>query len=219
MSKQLPLDLSIKPDFSAPAFLQGAGTAEGWAALKNTAGWANHALALIGPKGCGKTHLGHIWAVENEAVRLNGHDEFSPKAEWKGRALWIDNAAGADEFTLFTLINLAIASDLKGLLLTDRTQPSDWQVQIPDLHSRLKNLQTARLEEPDDKLLTAIVEKMFKDKGLKVSGTLTSFLLANTERSVDALRSLITNLDRAAASEKANVTRNFAAKYLQGKLF
>lgn len=216
MTDQLPLDLSLAPDYSTGAFVQGACNHEACAALSGAGQWANRALALIGPHGCGKTHLGHIWAQNNEAICLDGNDAFTPKPGWQGRALWIDNASKADEFTLFTLINLAITSDLEALLLTDRTSPSEWPVQIPDLHSRLRNVQIARLSEPDDQVLSAIMEKLFKDCGLKVSGNLINYLLINTDRSVNALRSLIAELDRLAAQDRVNVTRSFAAKYLQG---
>ncbi|NNC36898.1 MAG: hypothetical protein HKO02_05550 [Hyphomonadaceae bacterium] len=215
-SPQIPLDLVPKPDLGSGSFQYASSNAEARRALERSE-WANNTLAIVGPKGCGKTHLGHIWSVENDAISLDGRDVFVPKKEWKYRALWIDNAAEADEFTLFTLINMAISGDLQALLLTDMMPPVSWNVQIPDLHSRLRNVQIARIEEPDDNLLTGILLKIFKDRGLKVSDSLISYLLTNTERSVGALRSLIVELDEAAAIEKINVTRSFASKYLQNK--
>ena len=215
-SSQIPLDLALKPDLGAQAFQYASSNAEARRALAMDT-WANNTLAIVGPKGCGKTHLGHIWADEHDAISLNGGDVFEPRSEWKQSALWIDNAAEADEFTLFALINMAITDELKALLLTDMTPPAQWNVQIPDLHSRLRNVQVAKIEEPDDNLLTGIMLKIFKDRGLKVSDSLISFLLTNTERSVGAVRSLIIELDEAAAIQKVNVTRSFASKYLQQK--
>lgn len=219
MTSQLPLNLSIAPDISEGSFVRGRCNQEAHTAIHEGSRWANNILALIGPRGCGKTHLGHIFANEYEAVCLDGRDEFTPKPNWKGRAIWIDNAQGADEFTLFTLINLAITSDIKALLLCDRTSPSAWSVQIPDLKSRLRNVQIAHIEEADDELLFDILQKLFKDRGLKVSGNLISYLLSNTDRSVSALRILVADLDAAAVQQKVNVTRSFAAKFLQGGLF
>lgn len=216
-SSQIPLDLAPQPDLGAQSFQYASSNAEARRALART-NWANNTLALVGPKGCGKTHLGHIWATENDAIFLNGNEVFAPKKEWKAGALWIDNAADADEYTLFTLINMAILGDLKALLLSDVEPPASWEVQIPDLHSRLRNIEIARIVEPDDNLLTGIMLKIFKDRGLKVSDSLISFLLTNTERSVGALRTLIVEIDEAAAIEKVNVTRSFASKYLQRKL-
>lgn len=219
MSQQIPLDLGLKPNFSAAAFFDGRCNAEARMTLSQPQNWSNRSLALIGQKGCGKTHLGHIWATQNNAISLDGYAEFKPRADWKDRALWIDNAASADEFTVFTLINMAIKSSLSALLLTDRETPMLWSVQIPDLHSRLRNLQTVRLDEPSDDVLFAILSKLFKDRGLFVSKYLVSYLLTNTDRSVDALRALVVGLDQAAvAKKKKDVTRSFAAQYLKGNL-
>ena len=218
MARQLPLDLTRAPDFSASSFVPGECNAEARTALSNWPKWANRILTLTGPKGSGKTHLGHIFAHQYNGISLDGRDVFIPKSEWQGRTLWVDNAQYADEFTLFTLINLAITSDITGLLLCDRNVPSEWSAHIPDLQSRLRNVQIARLEEPDDRLLSSILEKLFKDRGLKVSSALISYLLANTDRSVIALRILVADLDHAAAQEKVNVTRSFAIKFLQNNL-
>ncbi len=216
LSKQIPLDLQPIPDLGAQSFHYASSNDEARRALERS-DWANNILALVGPSGCGKSHLGHIWAKRNNAVALDNLEEFNPKAGWRGRALWVDEAANADEFTLFTLINMAITGEIEALLLTDIEPPANWTVQIPDLHSRLRNVQIARIEEPDDNLLTGIISKIFKDRGLKVSDNLVSYILNNTERSVDAVRRLIIELDEAATIAKVNVTRSFAAIYLQNK--
>jgi len=222
MSTQFPLDLTLAPDNSASAFVHGVSNAEAVTALADMAGWANNILAIIGPKGSGKTHLGHIWAAEHDAISLDGGDGFVPRKDYRGRALWVDNASSADEYTLFTLINLTITGELQALLLSDQNMPVEWNVQLPDLHSRLKNVQTARLQEPDTDLLSAIITKLFMDRGLKVSDSLIDYLLVHADRSVDSLRNLIHAMDKQAAIEKVNVTRAFAAKfmshYIQGQL-
>ncbi len=223
MSTQFPLDLAMAPDNSASAFVRGAANQEAVTALADSSTWANNILAVIGPKGSGKTHLGHIWAAQHRAISLDGRDGFVPRKDYRGRAIWIDNAATADEYTLFTLINLTITQELQALLLSDQNLPSAWNVQLPDLHSRLKNVQIARLQEPDEDLLRAIITKLFMDRGLKVSDSLIDYLLVHADRSVNSLRALIRDLDKKAAAEKVNVTRTFAAKYLpefrQGQLF
>jgi len=197
--------------------VNGEANAEAVTALADTSEWANNILAVIGPKGSGKTHLGHIWAERHKAIALDGSKGFVPRQNYRGRALWIDDASLADEYTLFTLINLTITGELKALLFSDQNMPSDWNVQLPDLHSRLKNVQVARIQEPDEDLLSAIITKLFMDRGLKVSDNLIDYLLVHADRSVDSLRDLIHGLDKQAVAEKVNVTRVFTAKYMQGK--
>jgi len=218
MSMQIPLDLASPPDYSARAFIHGASNAEAANALSDNRSWPNNVLAIIGPKGCGKTHLGHMWAERENAIILDGADGFVPRRDYRGRALWIDNGALADEYALFTLINLAITGEIKALLLCAREIPATWPVQLPDLRSRLRNIQIAQLQEPDEEVLQAIVAKLFKDRGLIVSDSVIAYLLSHADRSVNALRRLIIGLDKKSASEKVNVTRAFAAKYMQAKL-
>ncbi len=219
VSVQIPLDLVSPPDYSGAAFIHGASNTEAVNALSDSQAWANNLLAIVGPKGCGKTHLGHVWADRENAIILDGADGFVPRRDYRGRSLWIDNGSQADEYALFTLINLAITGEIKALLLCARDMPATWQVQLPDLRSRLRNVQIAQLQEPDEAVLHAIITKLFKDRGLVVSDSLIAYLLSHADRSVSGLRSLITEMDKKAASEKVNVTRTFAAKYMQGKLF
>lgn len=217
MAQQILFDLEHAPDFSESAFFKGASNAEGWHALFEK-DWPQGILVLSGPPGCGKSHLGSIWASKNDAVILGGTDRFEASPAWHGHAIWLDNAAQADEFALFTLINLALQGKMVKLLLSDQKSPADWPVTLPDLQSRLRNLETVWIDDPDDDLLLTIMDKLFHDRGLKVSGTLPKFFLGHTDRSVKSVRELIIELDRAAAAAKVNVTRSFAATFLNSKM-
>jgi len=220
-SRQIPLDLSLRPDYREARFVSAPSNSEARAALAPDSIWANGVLALIGPKGSGKTHLGHLWAVQNSAVNVSINDDLSSLGEWRGRALWIDSADAASEQLLFAVINMAMRGEIPTLLLTARIPPSLWSVEIPDLRSRLGAMQVARLLEPEDELLEAIYRKLFLDRGLKVQDNLIAYLLLRQDRSVDAAFAVVDRLDKLAAAEKVNVTRAFAAKRLdeQGDLF
>lgn len=220
-SRQIPLDLSLRPDYREARFVDAPSNREARAALTPSSVWANGALALIGPKGSGKTHLGHLWAAQRGAVAVSIDNDLSTLGEWRGRALWIDGADSASEQLLFAVINMAMRGEVPALLLTARTPPSLWSVEIPDLRSRLGAMQVVRLSEPEDALLEAIYRKLFLDRGLKVQDTLIAYLLLRQDRSVDAAYVVVDRLDTLAAAEKVNVTRAFAAKRLdeQGELF
>ncbi len=212
MAKQIPLNLPIQADYSKRRFVPANSNAEGLAAIETYPNWANRALALIGPAGSGKTHLGTLWSQQYEAICLMSGANIAQLDSYKNRAIWVDQASMADETLLFGVINMAIYGNINGLLLTDRLPPASWPVAIPDLASRLGALQVARLEEPDDALLSDVMQKLFLDRGLKVSDALIAYLLARIDRSVDAATQIVDQLDKASASEGVNVTRNFAAK-------
>jgi len=67
----------------------------------------------------------------------------------------------------------------------------------------------------------ALASRRYADRGLKVADNLIAYLLLREGRSVDAAYAVVDRLDRLSAAQKANVTRSFAAKYLdeQGDLF
>ncbi len=221
MSRQYPLDLAGRPDYSARSFVYGPTNAEAVSRLQAPEHWAGHVLALYGPPGSGKTHMGMIWASEQGeqgVITLDGAAGFIPRKDYRGQSIWIDTADKCDEYSLFTLINLALTSEIKALLLTSQTRPADWPVQLPDLKSRLRNVQTVGIQEADDEVLSSIIDKLFRDRGLVVSEQLIQYLLAHADRSIDSLRRLIADIDREAASQAVNVTRSFVAKFMQTNL-
>ena len=220
-STQIALDLSLRPNYSQSRFVDAPSNAEARSALQPESVWANGSLALIGPKGSGKTHLGHLWQARTGAVSVAPDSGLDAIGDWRGKRLWIDTSGSAHEPLLFAVMNMAMRGEISQLLLTARRPPSLWNVDIPDLRSRLGAMQVVRLGPPEDALLESIYRKLFLDRGLKVQDSLISYLLLRQNRSVDAAYAVVDRLDKLAATQKVNVTRNFAAKWLddQGELF
>ena len=195
---QIPLDLSPEPSHSFASFLISESNASAVKALQAWPDWPSPIHMLIGPQGCGKTHLGKAWVVKTGNV-------------------FLDDASSLEEQDLFKVMNQALNGELSGLLLADRKPPSAWHIQMPDLRSRLSNTPLAMMEEHDDDILEPIVRKLFEDKGREVSQDLIAYLLQYQERSVAAQRSLTEELEIAAQRQKADLTKTFAAKYLKSK--
>ena len=62
------------------------------------------------------------------------------------------------------------------LLLTGRAAPGRWPVEIPDLASRLAALPIARVDPPDDALLSSLMVKLFADRQLQVAPEVIRYL-------------------------------------------
>ncbi|MBS8229000.1 chromosomal replication initiator DnaA, partial [Vannielia litorea] len=97
------------------------------------------------------------------------------------------------EEPLFHLLNRAAAAPAR-LLLTAR-EPLPPRA-LPDLETRLQATPRARLSEPDDALLTALLVKHFSDRQLAPPPKLIDFLLPRIERSAAAIRRTVSALDR-----------------------
>ena len=93
--------------------------------------------------------------------------------------------------------------------------PPDWMPSLPDLASRLRNTPRANIGDHDDAILEPIVRKLFEDTGRAVSADVVAYLLKYNERSVDALRQTVQNLDEAAQTQKKDITKAFVAKTLK----
>src|SRR5262249_22511504 len=129
--------------------------------------WPSYALALIGPAGCGKTHLAQVFKTRTQALTLAPSD-LRPEAVTPHTAYVIERGADViDERVLFHFLNAAKEHGAH-ILLTAREAPARWGVALPDLASRLAALPVARIAAPDDAMLEAVLVKMFADRQLEV---------------------------------------------------
>lgn len=225
MTGQLAFDLAAVPSLRREDFLVAPSNALAFRAVGDWRSWPGGKLALIGPAGSGKTHLAALWASEAEARILAGADLAGLAAAGTaladlaavGRVAVEDAGAIAGdhgaERALLHLHNLVLAGGGR-LLLTGDQPPARWEVQLPDLASRLAATPTAALERPDDALLSAVLVKLFADCQLAVPPALIPWLVARMERSLAAARRLVARLDARALAEGRPVTRTLAAALL-----
>ena len=206
MSAQLRLSLERAPDLARAAFVVSGSNALAVETLDGWPDWRGGALALIGPLGSGKTHLAAIWAARVGAATFpaNGVEMMG-----EGAILVEDADARLPDETLFHLLNLS-ARPGAGLLLTSRIAPSLWPVRLPDLRSRLNALPTAGIDEPDDTVLGAMLDKFFFERNIRPSAELLAYLVRRIERSAQSARSVVARLDEAADETGRRVSRSLA---------
>jgi chromosomal replication initiation ATPase DnaA len=177
-------------------------------------------LVLHGPEGSGKTHLAHIWATANNAAYRDAPDLMQadiPALVGAG-AVALDRAdmAGGDpalQTALFHLLNLARAQGVP-VLLAARGPSRDWGITLPDLASRLTASAHVMLEPPDDALLTAVLEKLFADRQVRVPDTVVPYLVLRMERSLAAANRIVDALDTMALARGKPISRAMAAELL-----
>ena len=196
---QIPLDLSPQKAHSFANFLISESNAAAVKVVRAWPDWPSPILMLIGPQGCGKSHIGQAWIAETGGI-------------------FIDDTSHADEGDLFAIMNQALNGEISGLLLADRHAPSKWSIDMPDLRSRLTNTPLALIDEHDDEILEPIIRRLYEDKGRDVSQDLIAYLLKYQERSVSAQRIIAEELEAAAGAQKADLTKSFASKYLKARL-
>lgn len=214
--RQLALALPHAESFARDDFLSGAPNEAALGLIERWPDWPDRALALIGPEGAGKSHLAAIWADIAGARRVSARalGETDLPAALATGALVIEDATGAlDERALFHLLNLMRQQEAF-VLVTARSAPAIWRVELPDLASRLRAIPVAELRPPDDALLRAVLVKLFTDRQLAVDETLIAYLVSRIERSFASARAAVEDLDREALRLKRPVTRALAAELL-----
>jgi chromosomal replication initiation ATPase DnaA len=217
-SRQLILDLQLPPAFSREDFLVTASNAQAVALVDRWPDWLNPVLALIGPAGCGKTHLALSWRSRSGASVCRA-DELTVNrvpALLAAGALVIDDAPGElrDEKALFHLLNAA--REVGGyVLITSRLHPLAWGVKLKDLTSRFKAMLMAVLDEPDEELLRGLLVKLFADRQVLVDEQVLSYMVTHMERSAAAARRLVAAIDQCSLEQKVAVTRHLAAQVMR----
>ena len=216
--RQLALALGFRERFGREDFLAGPPNAAALTLIERWPDWPAPAVALVGPEGSGKSHLAAIWAKSAGARAISSlaiEAASLPTALATGALVIEDLAPGAcDDAALFHLINLA-REQTAFLLITARTPPSGWTVQLRDLASRLRALPVVALAPPDDALLRAVLVKLFVDRQLRVDEELIGYLLARIERSFAGARAIVAELDREALRQRREVGRKLAAELLR----
>jgi chromosomal replication initiation ATPase DnaA len=216
--RQLALSLDHAESYAREDFLSGPSNAAALALVESWPDWPDRAVVLVGPAGSGKSHLAAIWAAEAGARSVAAHaleQAAVPMALATGAVVIEDAAPGAlDERALFHLLNL-VREERAFLLLTARTPPAGWYLDIRDLSSRLKALPVASLAAPDDGLLRAILVKLFADRQLAVDEALVGYVATRIERSFAAARDIVARLDQEAMRQQRPLTRVLAAEVLR----
>lgn len=215
-SDQLALSLPVVASIAREDLLQSPANSLAVELIDNWPDWPSHVVILAGPVGSGKTHMARVWAELSSAkiVEMDDLDNVVPSLD-DDQNIVIENAQSGkiDENALFHCFNRAKANG-SYLLITCREFPSAWQLQLPDLTSRLRTAHVVELQEPDDQLLFGILVKLFADRQLQVEPSLIDYLVTRMERSLGAAGNIVEWLDNEALARRKKITRNMAAQAL-----
>ena len=217
--RQLAFALPHEESLSREDFLEGPCNAAAVELIDRWPDWPNRAVILAGEAGSGKSHLAAIWAANSgaRATAARALTASAVPAALATGALVIEDVAPADvdERALFHLLNLARQEDAD-VLMTVRTQPSTWALDLPDLASRLRALPVVALAPPDDALLRALIVKLCVDRQLDVDEALVAYVASRIERSFAAARRAVALLDAEALRQRRPVTRALAVELFRG---
>ena len=222
--RQLTLDLPQRPALGREDFVVAPCNETAVAWIDRWPNWPQPVLAVHGPAGSGKSHLAQVWRRASRAQDVSP-DAFEtgdpPTLAGDGKAVLIedvDRLLGVEdparEERLLHLHNLVI--EARGqLLLTAESAPARWHCSLPDLRSRLAAAQVVALGAPDDRLIEALLIKLFSDRQLRVSAPVVKYLVPRIERSFAALQALVGAVDDAALSNHRDISVSLVRRVLE----
>lgn len=172
----LPLDWPESEDDTA--FILGDSNRSAVRHLDHWALWPVAITLLTGPRKSGRSTLGRIFA------RKSG-----------GRL--IDDADLAEEEALFHAWNAAQAERRPLLIIADDPPPR-WEIALPDLRSRMAATPKIAIDEPDDVLIEALVERHFARRGLVFPANAMGWMINHVDRSHFGVHRALAAIDQAA---------------------
>ena len=198
---------------------------DAWHQIMDGSVWSFPVQAIVGPEGCGKSHLAHIWQQKNggqtsKATLLNDNivksflNEKLPIVVEDLHTI-IDEKFLPQQKCLLHLYNLAMENEGR-ILLTSCVPLGRMVFPLKDLHSRLTALPHVRaIAMPDQHLLSMVLKKSFIDRQITVDAAVISFLALRIERSFHAALGIVDAVDALSLQEKRKITIPLARRLLE----
>jgi chromosomal replication initiation ATPase DnaA len=82
------------------------------------------------------------------------------------------------------------------LLMTAKKYPNNWDIQLMDVKSRISTMHVVEIQQPTESAILLIIDKMFKQRGLKVKQTVVEYIANHIERSYEAVNYWVNIIDQ-----------------------
>ena len=181
--------------------------------------WEKNFLNISGEKFSGKTHLTNIFLKKFNGVRIEAsllNDESLKTIKLHQNIVLEDLDLNIDEKLIYTLFNL-IDQDNKFLVITSTTPIVEINFQLEDLRSRTKNCLLAKIENPDDELMFALILKNLSDRQIKLDKKLIDFIIKRIDRSYGKIFDFIYKIDEISLKKKKPIDFKTINEALENK--
>ena len=201
---QLLLNFKHKQNFNYNDFYVSKSNFFAFQLIDNWPKWEKNILNIYGEKSSGKTHLSNIFLSKNKGIKVdesNINNEFFKKLKLYENII-IDNYSNTtDENLMYSIFNL-VDQDNKYLIINSRKPINEIIFKLDDLRSRSKNCLFAKIDQPDDDLMFAIILKSFSDRQIQVDKKLIDFIIKRIDRSYGKIADFIYKVDELSLKKK-----------------
>ena len=198
------LEFDYKIEFNEHDYFVSKSNFFAFNLIQNWPNWEKKILNISGDKFSGKTHLAKIFQKKSNALYLtkeNMNEEIFKKIKLKESIIIDDFEIIENEKLLYSLFNL-IYQDNKYLLILSNKSINEIHFKLDDLNSRAKNCIFAKIENPEDDLIFAIILKSFSDRQIKLEKKIVEFIIKRIDRSYGKIYEFIYKVDQLSLKKE-----------------
>jgi chromosomal replication initiation ATPase DnaA len=204
---QLLLDFDYEQNFRDDDFYVGKSNFYPFELINNWPKWEKNFLNISGEKFSGKTHLTSIFLKKFNGIRIESSlltDENLKIIKPYQNVVLEDLDLQVNEKLMYSLFNI-IDQDNKFLIITSLKPLAEINFRLEDLKSRTKNCLLAKIENPDDELMFALILKNLSDRQITLDKKLIDFIIKRVERSYGKIFEFIYKIDRISLKKKKSI--------------
>ena len=201
---QLLLDFDYEQNFKYDDFYVGKSNFYPFELINNWPKWEKNFLNISGEKFSGKTHLTNIFLKKFNGIRIESsmlNNENLKAIKPYQNIILEDLNIDVNEDLIYTLFNI-VDQDSKFLIITSSEPITEINFKLKDLKSRTKNCLLAKIENPDDELMFALILKNLSDRQISLDKKLIDFIIKNIERSYGKIFEFIYKIDEISLKKK-----------------
>ena len=201
---QLLLDFEHEQNFNDDDFYVGKSNFYTFELINKWPKWEKNFLNISGEKFSGKTHLINIFLKKFNGIRLESktlNEKKLNSIKAYQNIILEDLSLDVNEELIYTLFNL-VDQNNKFLIITSIKPIVEISFKLEDLRSRTKNCLLAKIENPDDELMFALILKNFSDRQILIDKKLIDFIMKRIDRSYDKIFEFIYKIDELSLKKK-----------------
>jgi len=204
---QLLLDFNYEQNFKDDDFYVGKSNYYTFEIINKWPKWEKNILNISGEKFSGKTHLVNIFLKKFNGIKIESNllnNESLKSIKLFQCIILEDLTLEIDENLIYTLFNI-IDQDNKFLIVTSIKSIVEIDFKLKDLRSRTKNCLLAKIENPDDELMFAIILKNLSDRQITLDKKLINYIIKRIDRSYSKIFEFIYKIDEISLKKKKSI--------------
>ena len=204
---QLLFEFDYKQNFKDDDFYVGKSNFYAFELINKWPKWEKNFLNISGEKNSGKTHLVNIFLKKFKGLRVESsslNDVNLKEIKPYQNIVLEDLSSDVDENFIYTLFNI-VEQDNKFLIITSTKPIAEINFQLEDLRSRTKNCLLAKIDNPDDELMFALILKNLSDRQITLDKKLIDFIIKRIERSYGKIFEFIYKIDEISLKKKKSI--------------